>query len=69
MQGDRDRLDAESAQLRADRNRIETEAAQLRASNLEKDQQIALLLADLHGDGTVGRHSLPVVNLASQWAR
>lgn len=50
LQADKVSLDSKICGMRGDRDRLEAENAQLRAANLEKDRQIAILLANLHGE-------------------
>jgi len=44
-------LDAQLGAMRSDRDRLEADNARLRAANLEKDRQMALLLARPHRGG------------------
>jgi len=57
LQADKAGLDARLACLRGDRDKLEAENARLRAANLEKDRQIAVLLASAHGEGSRAGHS------------
>eukprot|EP00929_Paragymnodinium_shiwhaense_P028325 TRINITY_DN16436_c0_g1_i1.p1 TRINITY_DN16436_c0_g1~~TRINITY_DN16436_c0_g1_i1.p1 ORF type:complete len:969 (+),score=214.36 TRINITY_DN16436_c0_g1_i1:102-3008(+) len=52
LQQEKAQLDSRLASVLGDRRQLEAENARLRASNLEKDRQVAAMLARLHGEGT-----------------